>query len=185
VTLVAKVRSRVLVIDASIARAAGDVSMNPTSWSCREFLQAVLDLCHRMAMTAPIQKEWNEHQSRFARRWRKSMMARRKIEVVQVAADRSLEKRVVRAVAEKYLAAIIERDRRLIEAAQATEKRVISLDDQVRKHLRNHHVKLPEVRSICWVNLCRSEEQAVDWLALGAPLEKSRLLGHVPAQPED
>jgi len=63
---VAKVRSRVLVIDASIARAAGDVSMHPTSRNCRDFLQAVLDTCHRMALTTPIKEEWNRHQSRFA-----------------------------------------------------------------------------------------------------------------------
>jgi hypothetical protein len=52
--LVAKVRSRVLVIDASIARAAGDASQHPTAQNCCDFLQAVLDLCHRMALTEPI-----------------------------------------------------------------------------------------------------------------------------------
>ena len=81
----AKVRSRVLVIDASIARAAGEVSMHPTSRDCREFLQAVLRLAHRMAMTARIQEEWNKHQSNFARRWRTAMVARRRIDFVEVA----------------------------------------------------------------------------------------------------
>src|SRR5437016_1351946 len=148
----AKVRSRVLVIDASIARAAGDVSMHPTSRNCREFLQAVLKLCHRMAMTEAIQAEWNKHQTRFARGWRTSMVARRKVEFIEVASHLSLEKRIERAVVDKYLAVIIEKDRRLIEAALAAEKRVISLDDHVRKHLRDHRSKLPELRPICWVN---------------------------------
>jgi hypothetical protein len=176
--LVAKVRSRVLVIDASIARAAGDVSMHPTSRNCREFLQAVLRLCHRMAMTEAIQSEWNRHQGRFARAWRKAMMARRKLENIEVSPHPSLERRIERAVADKYLAAIIEKDRRLIEAALEAEKRVISLDDHVRKHLRDHHAKLPEVRSICWVNPCTPEEQAIAWLESGAPAERPRLLGH-------
>jgi len=79
-----------LVIDASVARAAGDVSMNPTSRNCREFLQTVLQICHRMALTAPIQEEWNRHQSRFARDWRTSMVARKKIEVVKVPPQLSL-----------------------------------------------------------------------------------------------
>ena len=55
----------------------------PRPSNCCEFLQAVLDVCHRMVLTAPIREEWNKHQSRFARTWRVSMMARKKIEVVR------------------------------------------------------------------------------------------------------
>src|SRR3954452_5022187 len=80
---VAKVRSRRLVIDASIARAAGDSSTHPTSRNCRDFLLIVLEICHRAVMTAPILEEWNRHQSRFASTWRKSMMARKKLEVLK------------------------------------------------------------------------------------------------------
>jgi hypothetical protein len=72
------------VIDASIAHAAGEVSMHPTSRNCREFLQAVLVICHRMVLTPRIQQEWSKHESRFARTWRKSMMARKKIELATV-----------------------------------------------------------------------------------------------------
>lgn len=172
----AKVRSRVLVIDASIARAAGDVSMHPTSRNCREFLQAVLTICHRMAMTEAIQVEWNKHQSRYARRWRTSMVARKLIKFVEVAPHLSLERRIERAVVNTYLAAIIDKDRRLIEAALVTEQRVISLDDHVRRHLQDHIAKLPEVRSICWVNPCTPDEQAIPWLESGAPPERTRML---------
>ena len=174
--LVAKVRSRVLVIDASIARAAGEVSMHPTSRDCREFLQTVLKVCHRMAMTEDIQAEWNKHQSRFARAWRTSMVARKKIEFVEVAPHLSLERRIERAVVDTYLAAIVDKDRRLIEAAMVTEQRVISLDDHVRRHLQDHIAKLPEAHSICWVNPCIPDEQAVAWLEAGAPVERPRML---------
>jgi hypothetical protein len=182
---VAKVRSRVLVIDASIAHAAGDVSMHPTSRSCREFLQAVLDLCHRMAMTAPIQEEWNRHQSCFARQWRKSMMARKKVEMVAVPSHFSLEKRIRHAVADKSVVAIIEKDRRLIEAAQAADQRVASLDDVVRKHLQDHRSKLPEVATICWVNPSNPDEMVVAWLESGAHADRFRTLGHVPHHPKE
>jgi hypothetical protein len=175
---VAKVRSRVLVIDASIARAAGEVSMNPPSRNCREFLQSVLGLCHRMAMTDPIKEEWMKHQSRFARRWQVSMMARRKVVFVEIASHLSLEKRVTRVESNEVIAAVMEKDRRLVEAALVTEERVISLDDRMRKHLQDHVAKLSEVRSICWVNPCTPEEQAVAWLEAGAPAERSRMLGH-------
>ena len=141
----AKVPSRVLVIDASIARAAGDTSNHPTSRNCCEFLRAVLGVCHRIALTDSLREEWNKHRSRFARTWRVSMMARRKVELVEVAAHLSLKKRIMRAQLDKPIEAIIEKDRHLIEAALATDKRVASLDDQVREHLQDHSSKLAEV----------------------------------------
>ena len=172
--------SGVLVIDASIARAAGDTSNHPTAQNCREFLQAVLSICHRMVLTTPIQEEWNKHQSRFARTWRKSMMARRKVEIVAVTAHQSLEKRINRVELDEFVAAIIEKDRHLIEAALATDKRVASLDDRVRQHLRDHAATLSEIQSICWVNPNIPTEASIAWLESGAPVENSRKLGHTP-----
>ena len=104
-------------------------------------------------------------------------MARKKIELVEVAPHLTLEKRIARAVVDTHLAAIIDKDRRLIEAALVTEERVVSLDDHVRRHLQDHVAQLPEVRSICWVNPCAPAEQAVAWLDAGAPAERARTLG--------
>ena len=142
--------------------------MHPTSRGCREFLEAVRQHGHRMAMSEPIQAEWNKHQSRFARGWRTSMVARKRIEFIEVAPHLTLEKRVARAVADAFLTAIIDKDRRLIEAALVTEKRVTSLDDHVRRHLQDQISQLPEVRSICWVNPCTPEEKAIAWLEAGS-----------------
>lgn len=175
----ANVQSRVLVIDASIARAAGDVSLHPTSRRCREFLTAVREHGHSLVMTNPIRDEWDRHQSRFARLWRTSMFARKQIRIVEVPSHLSLESRVARVVTDSVLVAIVDKDRRLIEAALVTEKRITSLDDRVRKHLEDHIDRLPEVRPICWVNPDRDEETALDWLATGAPAERRRLLGFV------
>ncbi len=45
-----KTQSWSLVVDASIARAAGPrTSQHPTSGHCREFLEALRSVCHRMA----------------------------------------------------------------------------------------------------------------------------------------
>jgi hypothetical protein len=135
-----------------------------------------------MVMTTPIREEWNKHQSRFARKWRVSMMARKKVETLEVAAHRSLENRVSRAELNRFVVAVIEKDRRLIEAALATDKRVDSLDEQVRLHLREHATKLPELHSICWVNPIIPAEESIAWLESGAPAEKPRLLGRKPSQ---
>jgi hypothetical protein len=111
------------------------------------------------------------------------MVARKRIEFVEVPAYLTLEKRVARAAADEFLVAIIDKDRRLIEAALVTEKRATSLDDHVRRHLQDHLSPLPEIRSICWVNPCTPEEKAVAWLEAGAPAERTRPLGPVSPRP--
>jgi hypothetical protein len=179
---VAKVRSVRLVIDASLAMAAGETSMHPTSRNCREFLQSVLSICHRMALTSPIQDEWNKHQSAFARKWRRSMMARKKIEFVKIPPHRSLQKRIAAAARDADVAAILEKDRLLIEAALATDECIVSLDDRVRNHFKECVPRLNEMALICWVNPEKPHEQAVAWLERGAPADKTRTLGYAPPQ---
>ncbi len=110
------------------------------------------------------------------------MMARKKVEAVQVAAHRSLEKRIKRAGSDESLTALMEKDRHLIEAALASDKRVASLDDRVRRHFRTHVTKLSEVLSICWVNPNMPDEAPVAWLESGAPAERSRTLAYVSTE---
>lgn len=44
--------SKLLVIDTSVVGAAGGPDATyPTSVHCRDFLQAVLDICHRVVIT--------------------------------------------------------------------------------------------------------------------------------------
>jgi hypothetical protein len=175
----AKVRSRMLVIDASVAHASGDISMHPISRSCREFLQGVLKICHCMALSDPVREEWDRHQSRFARLWRSSMVARKKLTSVELKEAISLEKRIPKAESDIFLQAIMEKDRHLLETALVSEKRVVSLDERVRIQFRTHGFELPEVRSICWVNPSVSEEKSGEWLKAGAPNDPSRTLGFV------
>src|SRR6266568_2952163 len=94
VNMPAKV-SRRLVIDASVARAAGgEGTTHPTSKHCRDLLQAVLTICHRVVLTPDITQEWNTHQSRFARLWRVSMVARKKIYHANTAIDQELHHKI-------------------------------------------------------------------------------------------
>jgi len=73
--------SILLVIDASVARAAGtENATSPTAQACCAFLKAVLEICHRMVMTPEIKKEWDKHESRFAKKWRSTMIAKKKLE---------------------------------------------------------------------------------------------------------
>jgi hypothetical protein len=131
-------------------------------------------------MTAPIRDEWNVHQSRFARAWRLSMVARKKLKFLEGDARRSLEKRFPRAVSDPFILAIMEKDRRLVEAALLSDRRVASLDRSVQTHFHNYRVNRPELRSICWVNPGTSDNDACEWLRSGAPADRIRMLGYLP-----
>ena len=160
----AKIQSRLLVVDASIASAAGDFSKHPTSQRCREFLLAIREICHRIVLTPPIQKEWDKHQSGFARKWRLSMVAKRKLAIIEIPKNQSMEMRFRKVVKDPSILAIMEKDRCLIEAALLSEKRVASLDEEVRTHFRSYQTSLPELMLICWVNPSDRGEDLCDWL---------------------
>jgi hypothetical protein len=68
-----------LVIDASVARAAGGRE-NPTSQRCSTFLLVISDETpHLLVMTPEIYAEWKNHQAIFASTWRSSMIARKRV----------------------------------------------------------------------------------------------------------
>jgi hypothetical protein len=120
----AKVRSQSLVIDASVAQAAGPQgATHPTAKHCRDFLLVAEEVCHRMVFTPAVEEEWNEHQSGFARRWRRSMFARKKIDRFEAPADTAFRGQLERvATTEKQKEAML-KDAHLIEAARAAGSR--------------------------------------------------------------
>jgi ribonuclease D len=177
-----KVHSRSLVVDASIARAAGsEGAAHPTAHRCRACLLAIRDVCHRLVMTEAIREEWDEHQSRFTRRWLRSMFARRKVDRLDLAVDSVFRERVAEAAPDDAVAAIVVKDCHLIEAARAADRSVLALDDTVRDHFRRAASQVRELRDVSWVNPCSAKEAAIRWLEEGAPRERKRFLGAFPA----
>lgn len=73
--------SRLLAIDASILRSAG--GREGHSAHCSKILQTILeDTLHKAASCEKTRQEWTKHQSAFARIWRSSMLARKRLTVV-------------------------------------------------------------------------------------------------------
>ncbi len=105
------------------------------------------------------------------------MMARKKIVVANVLPNTALKEAIARLVFDEAIAEILEKDRHLIEAALVTDKRVASLDDEVRDALRQTGRGFPGVSTIIWVNPNAPDERSIAWLESGAPNEKSRTLG--------
>ncbi len=179
----ARSRSELLVIDASVARAAGpEDAVHPMAKNCRDFLLAVRDICHRMIFTEPIAAEWKQHQSGFARQWRTSMNARKKIDWIVVSEDEALRRQLQEAgTTDKQKEAML-KDAHLIEAASIQGKRIAALDEIVRELFRRSADLAPQLRDICWVNPNRPIEDSLGWLSDGAPADPFRMLGHDPSE---
>jgi len=177
--MAAKVVSKRLVIDASVARSAGgEEATYPTSVHCRDFLIAVLDICHKFVMTPDITEEWNKHQSDFARKWRSRMVAKRKFEFLDIPVNEELWEKIDKIAGSDRQRAEMFKDLRLIEAAMATDKTVISLDDNTaRKFFGRAAVQVDELKDIVWVNPAKIEqEKPIEWLREGAKPASDRLL---------
>ncbi|HBE19236.1 MAG TPA: hypothetical protein DEG17_14545 [Cyanobacteria bacterium UBA11149] len=171
--------SKCLVIDASVAHAAGgEKAIYPTSVYCRDFLKAVLDICHKFVMTPDIREEWNNHQSQFARKWRSQMVAKGKFEFLDVSVNQELWDKIDAIAATDKQRRDMFKDLRLIEAAIATDKTVISLDDNTaRKLFSRAATEVDELKDIVWVNPTKvEEEKPIEWLKNGANPEENRLL---------
>jgi len=75
-----KKQSREIVVDTDIIRSAGGTeASNPTSKDCRDFLSAILNICHCVVITDHGLAEWRAHRSRYSHRWLTEMYGRRKV----------------------------------------------------------------------------------------------------------
>ncbi|MGO8786191.1 MAG: hypothetical protein ACLQVL_02245 [Terriglobia bacterium] len=168
--------SKRLVIDASIARAAGRTD-HPISKACRVFLEGVLKICHHVVLTKEISEEWKRHQSKFTVLWRSSMVARKKVAWRKVARNSAVRTRIQDLdFSEKECAAIL-KDAHLIEAALETDLAVASLDETARGLLRRAAQDVKALKRVLWVNPTKDEEHTIEWLEGGAEAEEPRRLG--------
>ncbi len=169
--------SKRLVIDADVARSAGDeTATDPRSINCREFLIQVRTQQHQLVITETISEEWKRHQSRFARRWRLSMEARRRTVSINPPEDQQLRSKIEVTSSNANEIETMEKDYHLLEAALSTDNSIISCDDSVRILYAQASKQVGEIRKIIWVNPDKTEEEPIVWLENGAPPENHRLL---------
>jgi len=176
-------RSKRLVIDASVARAAGgEDADSPTAKYCRDFLRAVLTICHHVVMTPEISEEWKRHQSGFARKWRTAMEARKKVHYIESAFNNEFREKIVQALLGTKSSAYeaVQKDFLLVEAALATDKIIVSRDDTVRELFSLTASSVGELRPIVWANPEKESETIIPWLEKGAKPERERLLSSRP-----
>jgi len=177
----ARRRARVLVIDASVAGAASDRE-GTSSRECTDFLRALQALKHRVALSTPLLEEWHRHETRYAATWLRSMFARKRVDSFKVEEDPGLRESLRQAAPHPRIAAIVLKDAHLIEIALVTDRRIISLDEEARKHFGQAVESVGVLSTICWVNPARSVEQPIEWLRAGARDEQQRMLGYVSSE---
>ena len=172
-------KTKKLVIDASVAHASGNEgAVFPTSKKCRDLLITVLENQYEMVMTTEIGEEWRRHQSNFARRWRVSMEARKKVFRMDAAPIIALrEKLLLHSVGQKQKEAI-KKDLILIEAALQSDNTIISLDDTVRGILTKVSKNVGQIKGIVWVNPDKDEEKPLHWIKNGAQFQVQRTIGY-------
>ena len=174
----AKRASRRLVIDASVVHAAGPEGATfPTSKNCRDFLKAVLTICHHVVMTPDIGEEWKKHLSRFSRKWLVSMEARKKVyRAPGSVIDDELREKMSDAASSDNERDALSKDTLLIEAALATDCAIAALDDAAFRGFRKAANSVRKIRRIVWVNPNETDERAIAWLEQGARIERTRQL---------
>ncbi len=137
--------SRVLVVDACIARSAGETD-HPVSSVCRKALDDMLRICHRLAWTPAIRDEWNKHASGFAWRWRAAMAARKKI--VRFSPDSIILPPDLPTAQRRA----IEKDLHLIECACVADGIILTRDDHLLAAWNACHEDLQMPKPILWIN---------------------------------
>jgi len=168
--------SRRLVIDASVARSAGETE-DPVSKRCREFLLAALTICHKLVVTRELEKEWNKHQSGFFISWRVAMTSADKEDDRGSLHDEKFRKKIEKLGLSESEEAAALKDAHLIEAARDTDCAVASRDDTVRKIYKRASDRVREVKPIAWVNPVKNSESPLEWLKSGARNDPERTLG--------
>jgi hypothetical protein len=104
------------------------------------------------------------------------MDARKKVIRVDAAESQSIREKIDRKSQGNKRAAML-KDLHLVAAATATDGLIVSMDEEVRKLYRGISQHIGELRELVWVNPCKEEEGALQWLKNGADPEAERKLG--------
>jgi len=144
--------SRLIVVDASVACAAGE-TQHPVSSSCREALQEILRICHRLIMTPAIRKEWEKHQSGFTVKWRRAMVARKKVERLDPASLPRQSADDLGISSGEHAA--LGKDILLIEGACAGDGIVVTKDDVIKGIWAKCSTRIKVPKPIRWINPVR------------------------------
>jgi hypothetical protein len=168
---------QILVIDTNILVNAAyrNYENFPTSLQCRELLEAIFKICHKVALSPMLKAEWDSHDSLYAKQWRSRMAKRGKIILVDAVERPGIRQKVLA----RYEQAPVKqadclKDFHLIEAAIEADRIIISLDSTARDLFAETCDDGDKLAEIMWVH--PNEETILDWLEKGALPDPAKCL---------
>ena len=173
-----KKRVKKIVIDASVARAAGNTSLHPASKGCREALLSIDASKLVVIIGGNLKEEWNKHQSKFSKSWLISVIARgRFFPINPLPQCHQLRACISKTASDEKSETAMNKDVHLLELALCSDHIVLALDEVVRTHfkaLSAHHTPL---KFVMWANPSQQIDNVPIWLKKGAPNNKYLMLG--------
>jgi len=172
-----------LVVDASVARAAGSGSIPGRR---RAVFNSIEKQRHSVVFSREGLAEWKRHAQEFARGWLTRMISSKRWIHLEDTRDDQLRTKLSEAASKMHRdpAACdrrrreMDKDAHLLEASLLTDQIVISLDEEARGLFRMASVEVREIVRVMWANPEREEDDVVPWLDGGARAERARELGH-------
>ena len=117
--------------------------------------------------------------SRFTSTWLAAMAARGRVISDKVGTNDTRRREIESAAATKPTElAALRKDFHLVDAAIATDRTVVSRDDEVRRLFRAAAQSVAAIQKVVWVNPTVPAEKPVEWLLNGAKAENVRTLGY-------
>jgi len=181
--------SKRLVIDTSVLRAASGVeTSSEDAASCGHFLEAVLEICHRVVRSEAIKSEWkkgrperpwNLYMSRYSRKWFLLMTSKRKVHKIEEETySQDVRDNLEESQDTDSQKKAVLKDAFLVEAALKTDLIIVSLDEKLKELLKRSIPAISDVKTILWVNPTRKTVSLLEWLEAGAPFEKKWTVGY-------
>jgi hypothetical protein len=152
--------SRSIVVDTSVARAAGN-TIHPISHSCRNALIAILSICHNVVMTQAISSEWKKYvssdefrtyESKFVRKWWRSMAARKKTEDIPIGSNKLNSPDLNLLKLSNKDRDALKKDLLLIEAAACSDGIILTTDEEIIRIWNNCKNHFNCSKKIRWIN---------------------------------
>ncbi|MGK3962379.1 hypothetical protein WMF38_55890 [Sorangium sp. So ce118] len=127
-----------------------------------------------LAMSPALLAEWERHWSTFARRWFYKMRSSRRVRDV-TPEQHGPTRKAAKTVLDREARQAVAKDMLLVEAALATDRRVLSLDEKVRRQFSVLATSVADLRSLHWAN--PTSTGCTAWLAAQAPDDPAWKLG--------
>jgi hypothetical protein len=162
-----------LVIDANVARSAGDSDV-PVSHYSRAALDAILQGEFIAVFSVALRTEWNKHASLHSKLWWASMFARRRVENNDGLEFATHLDRACSCLEQDKLKEALAKDFHLLQSALASGRTIISNEKNLPKLVAIAGSKVRELSMLYYANPAVEGDNCILWLRAGAELEADR-----------